>query len=95
MSKLQEYLEMAEGRKTLYSDIKVDRTNFKKFKFINDYRDGALERLSNEELKAQVFHQKDLKRGTKGPIRVLYKLSLRSIAQEFLRRGIVPKFTTN
>ncbi len=96
MSKLNIYLEEAEKEKTkkvIYSQIPVNRQNFKKFKYVSKYNEGELKNLSNEELKAQVYHVKDLARGTKGPIRVLNKISLQSIAAEFRDRGIVPRFT--
>jgi hypothetical protein len=75
-----------------YSDIDVNSQNYKRYKYLKYYCEGKLEGLSNEELKAQVFHIRDIYRGIKSPCIALKRLSLEAIAREFKRRDIFPRF---
>lgn len=68
--------------------IKVNKDNYKQYRYLGDYRNGALEALTDEELKAQKFHIKNIYRGMKGTMKVLQKIAENSIWHEMMKRKI-------
>jgi len=74
--------------KQTYKSIAVDKSNFHRFKYVMGRENvaGELSKLSLEELKAQVFHVKSLRR--RGALRGLTVFDLRLISTEFQNRGI-------
>ena len=68
--------------------INVNKENYKKYRYLSDYRYGALESLTDEELKAQIYHLRDIYRGTRGVIKTLHTLAKRVVESEMIRRNI-------
>ena len=67
---------------------KVTRDNYKDYKYLADYRDDALEALTDEELAAQKFWLTEIYRGlTRG--KLLKKIAMQSIQAEKQRRKTV------
>lgn len=79
---------LLEG-KIKYKDIPVDKNNYKKIRYNHDAR---LSDLSNEELKARVYHIRWIYSGTKGNMQVLKRMELKNIWHEFMERGIKADF---
>ena len=70
---------------------KVNKNNYKNYRYLRDYRNGALEKLTDEELEAQKYYIKEIYRGVKYPLVAIKKLALQSIFLEQQRRLIEGK----
>lgn len=68
--------------------IHVNKENYRKYKYVDDYRNGALDKLTDEELKAQLFYIKDIYRGARGVFRSIAQLAARTIKFEMMKRKI-------
>lgn len=68
--------------------IQVNKDNYRQYKYVDDYRNGALERLTDEELKAQLFYIKRIYKGIHGVLKGLAQLAARSIKIEMIKRKI-------
>ena len=66
--------------------MKVTKQNYEKYKYLDDYRNGALEKLSDEELEAQKFHLVDIYKRVKPPLSALKKIAMHSLMLEKRRR---------
>jgi len=68
----------------------VNSKNYKQFKYISDYRYGALEELTDDELEAQKYHVKEIYGQSKLPcFRTLIRISVSTIQFEQCRRKII------
>lgn len=68
--------------------MKVTKKNYKKYKYLDDYRDGALEKLSDEELEAQKFYIRDIYKRVRPPFSSIKEIALRRIWFEKQRRKL-------
>lgn len=68
--------------------INVDKNNYKQYRYISDYRNGVLDSITDEELKAQLYHIKDIYKGMTGMYKALAQLAARSIKTVMMERGI-------
>ena len=67
---------------------KVNKSNYKNYRYLKDYRNGALKKLTDEELEAQKYYIREIYRGVKYPLAAIKKLALQSIFLEQQRRLI-------
>ena len=68
--------------------VTVNKENYRKYRYLDDYRKDALKALTDEELKAQLYHLKDIYRGVKGAMKQLQKIAERSVKAEMMNRKI-------
>ena len=67
---------------------KVNKSNYKNYRYLKDYRNGVLKKLTDEELEAQKYYIREIYRGVKYPYTLLKKMALQSIFLEQQRRLI-------